>query len=202
MKIGVLGGTFDPIHNGHLSIAEAARTRLNLRKVLFVPAAQPWLKADRAVTPVRHRLEMVKRAIAAYPCFELSTVEADRRGPSYTVDTISILRQRLGTDARIFLLLGWDSLAELPQWKEPTRLVRLCQLVAITRPGLDRPDLKTLELSVPGITQSVTWLDIPPIDISASAIRAKVSQGLPIGSLVPDVVESYIAENNLYSGSG
>ncbi|HIE17322.1 MAG TPA: nicotinate-nucleotide adenylyltransferase [Dehalococcoidia bacterium] len=202
MKIGVLGGTFDPIHNGHLSIAGEARARLNLSKVLFVPAAQPWLKTDRVVTPVRHRLEMVRRAIAGYPYFELSTLETDRSGPSYTVDTIATLRQRLGADARIFFLLGWDSLAELPEWKEPARLVRLCRLVAIARPGLDRPDLEALEIFVPGITQSVIWLDVAPIDISASAIRAKVSQRLPISSLVPDVVESYIAENNLYSGSG
>lgn len=198
MNVGVLGGTFDPVHSGHLVIAEEARLRFGLNKVLFVPAGRPWLKADRKITPAVHRVEMVKRAIAGNASFELTTMEIDRPGPSYSVDTVAALQQKLSVGARIFFLIGWDSLADLPQWREPARLIQLCRLVAVTRPGLSHPDLKSLEPSVPGITQSVVWLDVPPINISSSDIRDRVAQGLSIHGLVPDNVESYIAENKLY----
>lgn len=198
MDIGVLGGTFDPIHSGHLIIAEEARLRLKLARVLFVPARQQWLKTDRDIAPVAHRVEMVKLAIATNPHFEISTVDIDRPGPSYSVETVAILQQRMGAEAKIFFLVGWDSLVELPQWKEPGRLIQLCKLVAVTRPGFSPPDLKALELSVPGVTQSVVWLDIAPVDISSSDIRERVAQGLSIQGLVPEGVESYIKEHELY----
>jgi nicotinate-nucleotide adenylyltransferase len=114
------------------------------------------------------------------------------------VETIAILQQQMGAEATIFFLVGWDSLAELLQWKEPAKLIQLCKLVAVTRPGFSRPDLKTLEASVPGVTQSVIWLDIPPVDISSSDIRKRVAQGLSIHGLVPEGVESYIKEQKLY----
>jgi nicotinate-nucleotide adenylyltransferase len=198
MNIGVLGGTFDPIHSGHLIIAEEARLKLSLAKVLFVPAGQPWLKTNRTITPANHRIEMVKRAIGTNSYFELSTVEVDHPRPSYSLETIIILQRQLGAEVRIFFLVGWDSLAELPKWKEPAKLIQLCKLVAITRPGFSRPDLKALESSVPGVTQSVVWLDIQPIDISSSDIRDRVAQGLSIHGLVPEGVESYIKEEKLY----
>jgi nicotinate-nucleotide adenylyltransferase len=198
MDIGVLGGTFDPIHSGHLIIAEEARLKLRLARVLFVPAGQPWLKTGRTISPAAHRVEMVKRAIATNPHFELSTVEVDHPGPSYSMETIAILQQQMGAEATIFFLVGWGSLAQLPQWKEPAKLIQLCKLVAVTRPGFSRPDLKTLEASVPGVTQSVVWLDIPPVDISSSDIRKRVAQGLSIHGLVPGGVESYIKEQKLY----
>ncbi len=125
MNIGVLGGTFDPIHLGHLIIAEQARLKLDLDKVLFVPAGQPWLKSDRDITPARHRVEMVRLAIEGKPYFELCTLEVERPGPSYSVDTLTTLSRQMEGHS-IFFLLGWDSLAELPRWKEPERLVRLC----------------------------------------------------------------------------
>jgi nicotinate-nucleotide adenylyltransferase len=198
MNIGVLGGTFDPIHAGHLLIAEEARLRLGFTKVLFIPAGQPWLKTGRKITPAAHRVEMVRRAIADNNYFELSTVEIDRPGPSLSVETAVILQQQLGAQVSIFFLVGWDSLVGLPQWKEPGRLVQLCKLVAVTRPGFGRPDLKALESSVPGVTQSVVWLDIPPIDISSTDIRKRVARGLSIHGLVSDKVESYIEEHKLY----
>ena len=199
MNIGILGGTFDPIHSGHLVIAEEARLKLRLDKVLFIPAGEQWLKTEeRNVTPAVHRVEMVKLAIAAKPYFELSTVEVDRPGSTYSVETMAILHQQLGAEAKLFFIVGWDSLAELPQWKEPDRLVQLCKLVAVNRPGFNRPDLKAMESSVSGITQSVVWLDIPPIDISSTDIREKVAQGQSIRGLVPDEVEQYIAEQKLY----
>jgi nicotinate-nucleotide adenylyltransferase len=198
MNIGVLGGTFDPVHSGHLVIAEEARIKLNLIRVFFVPTGQPWLKTNREIAPAVHRVEMVRRAIAGKANFELSTMEVDRPGPSYSVDTVATLQQKLGPAAQIFFLVGWDSLAELPQWQEPARLIKLCRLVAVTRQGLSRPDLKSLESSVPGITRSLVWLDISPMDISSSDIRDRTAQGLSIHGLVPDDVESYIAENRLY----
>ncbi len=198
MNIGVLGGTFDPIHSGHLVIAEEARLRLSLARVLFVPAGQQWLKTGRTITPAAHRVEMARQAIAAKPYFELSSVEIDRPGPSYSVETITILQQQLGAEAKLFFLVGWDSLAELPQWKEPDRLIQLCKLVAVTRLGFSRPNLKVLESSVPGVTQSVVWLNIPPVDISSSDIRRRVAQGLSIHDLVPGEVEVYIKEKKLY----
>ena len=198
MNMGVLGGTFDPIHSGHLVIAEEARLRLSLANVLFVPAGQPWLKTDRTITSAAHRVEMVRQAIAAKPYFELSSVDVDRPGPSYSVETIAILQQQPGAGARLFFLVGWDSLAELPQWKEPDRLIQLCKLVAVTRPGFSRPDLKALESLVPGVTQRVVWLDIPPVDISSTDIRNRVARGLSIHGLVPEGVEGYIKEHKLY----
>jgi len=202
MNIGVLGGTFDPIHLGHLIIAEEARLKLDLARVIFVPAGQPWLKLDRNITPATHRLEMVRLAIEGKPYFELSTVETDRPGPSYSVDTIAVLRQQLGKECALFLVLGWDSVSELPQWKEPVRLVQMCRLVAVTRPGFSRPDLARLEALVPGLTENVVWLEIPPVDISSSEIRERVARGLPIGHLVPLKVERYILEHGLYHPPG
>jgi nicotinate-nucleotide adenylyltransferase len=198
MNIGVLGGTFDPIHSAHLVIAEEARLRFGFAKVLFVPAGNPWLKTDREITPATHRVEMVRRAISANPYFELSTIEVDRPGPSLSVETVAILQRQLGPGTVLFFLIGWDSLMGLPQWKEPDRLVRLCKLVAVTRPGFSRPDLMALESSVPGVTRSVVWLDIPPMDSSSSDIRDRVAQGLSVHGLVPDEVENYIKENKLY----
>jgi nicotinate-nucleotide adenylyltransferase len=200
MNIGVLGGTFDPIHSGHIIIAEKARLELGLARVLFVPAGQPWLKTERKITPVAHRVEMVRRAIAANSYFELSTVEIDRPGPSLSVETVDILQQQLGAGAKLFFLVGWDSLAELPEWMEPDRLIQLCKLVAVTRPGFSRPDLKAMESLVPGVTQSVVWLDILPVDISSTDIRNRVARGLSIHGLVPDEAEAYIKEHRLYGG--
>lgn len=204
MNIGILGGTFDPVHIGHLVVGEEARIKLGLSEVLFVPAGQPWLKLDRDITPAVHRVEMVRRAIADNPCFKLSTVEVDRPGPSYTVDTLTALQKRLGSEARLFFILGRDALAELPLWKEPGRLVELCRLVAAPRSIVSRDegsspkDLKRLEEAMPGLLDRVTQLDMPVIGISSSAIRQRVAQGLSIRYLVPPGVEKYIREQKLY----
>jgi nicotinate-nucleotide adenylyltransferase len=198
MNIGVFGGTFDPIHLGHLAVAEEVRTNLGLAEVLFVPAGQPWLKADRAISAVQHRVEMIKLAIAGNPHFKLSTCEVDRLGPSYAVDTIDILQQQLGTEARLFFLLGSDALSELPQWKEPSRLIQICHLVAFTRPGFALPPLESLELVIPGLSQHATFVEVPQIDVSATQIRNRVARGVSIHRLVPQSVERYIQEQGLY----
>ena len=196
MNIGVLGGTFDPIHMGHLVVAEEARIKLELREVLLVPAGQPWLKQDRNITPAVHRVEMVRRAIADNLHFKLCALEVERPGPSYTVDTLTMLRKQLGSEASFFFILGRDTLAELPLWKEPEKLVQLCRLVVA--PRLGSRDLKHLEAAVPGLLDKVIQLDMPVIGISSSGIRQRIAQGLPIRYLVPSVVETYIREQRIY----
>jgi nicotinate-nucleotide adenylyltransferase len=198
MNIGVLGGTFDPIHNAHLIVAEEARAWLNLAGVIFVPAGQPWLKVDVPISAAEHRLQMVRLAIAGKPYCELSTVEVERPGPSYMVDTMAELRGRLGAEDELFLILGWDNLAALPQWHEPAKLITMCHLVAISRPDFPRPNLKKLNALVPGLAKRVLVMDKLNIDISASLIRERVSRGLSIRHLVPGPVNEYIKHNHLY----
>jgi nicotinate-nucleotide adenylyltransferase len=198
VKIGIIGGTFDPFHNGHLAIAGEAMTKLDLVEMLFVPAGQPWLKVGQPVTAVEHRVEMVRRAIAGRPHYRLTTVEVDRTGPSYTVDTITELRSQYGDGADLFFVLGWDSLSEIPRWHQPSQLIELCQLVAVPRPGQVEPDLSSLEADVPGISRRVILLDGPRVDISATAIRGMVARGRSIAELVPEAVEQYIRQHGLY----
>lgn len=200
MNIGVLGGTFDPVHNGHLTVAEVVRKRLNLAEVIFVPAGQPWLKADKPITPAKHRLQMLRLSLAGKPYFKISTLEIERAGPSYTIDTIIELRSKINARDELFFILGQDNLAQLPQWREPSRLIQLCYLVAVSRPGPPRPNLKILEASLPGISQRVMLMDEPQVNISASEIRDRVARGLSIRHLVSEPVNRYIKENRLYAG--
>lgn len=200
MNVGVLGGTFDPVHMGHLIIAEEVRARLELAEVLFVPAGQPWLKLNNAnaISSAEHRLEMVRLAVAGEPAFRLSTMEIERPGPSYTVDTMAELRNQIGTEGKLYFILGWDNLNQLPRWHQPQRLVELCRLVPVRRVGFTSPDLDALEEAVPGLAKSLVMLDTPQIEISASEIRARVARGLSIHKLVPEAVEQYIMEHGLY----
>ena len=198
MNIGVLGGTFDPVHNGHLIVAGEVKARLGLAAVIFVPAGQPWLKADWPVTPAEHRLRMLRLALADQPDFKISTLEIERAGPSYTVDTMAELREQVGGDDELFFILGRDNLAQIPQWQDPSRLIEMCYLVAVNRPGALRPKLKSLEKSLPGISKRVMFLDSPEIDISASMVRERVARGLSVRHLVPEPVNRYIKENGLY----
>ena len=199
MKIGLLGGTFDPVHRGHLEIAGEVGSRLGLDEVIFIPAAITPLKEGATVTPVEHRVEMVRLAIEGNPYFSLSTVEIYRTGPCYTVDTIVELRGLLGDESELYFIMGCDSLSSLPRWKDPDRLVRACRLVSVPRPGCSLPDIEALEAEVPGIKESVVELDGPYIDISASEIREMAAAGKEIGHLVPDVVAEYIEKYKLYS---
>jgi len=175
MDIGVLGGTFDPVHTGHLIIAEEARLRLGLSQVLFVPASQPWLKEHKNITPGEHRMEMIRLALAPNPYFRASAVDLERPGPSYTVDTFTDLRRELGEEANLYFILGIDALAQLPTWREPQRIITLCHLVAARRPEARDLDLDSLERSIPGISRHITILDNPLIDISSSDIRQRVA---------------------------
>ena len=200
MEIGVLGGTFDPIHMGHLRVAEEVTARLNLNETIFMPAGQPWLKADSHISSAEHRVEMLRLALAGKPHFKLSTMEIDRPGPTYTVDTMAELKRRLGPAVELFFILGWDNLSQLPQWREPSRLIELCRVVAVPRVDFPAPDLDALDAAIPGLSKRVILLQEPRIDINASIIRQRVARGLSIHHLVPEPVERYIKEHRLYVG--
>jgi len=198
MNIGVLGGTFDPIHTGHLIIAEQTREILHLELVIFIHAVHPWLKKEQDITLFKHRAAMVMRAIEGNPSFEICTIEGETPGPSYSVDTIGELREKIGIQNPIFFILGYDSLAEMFLWHQPEKLVQLCHLVAIPRHGTGFPSLESMGSKVMGVKGKVIPLDIPIIDISSSQIRHKVSQGLSVRYQVPDAVYGYIKGHHLY----
>jgi nicotinate-nucleotide adenylyltransferase len=198
MNVGVFGGTFDPIHFGHLAAAQAMRSALDFAKIFFVPAGQPWLKIGLPISAARHRLDMLRLAVSGERYLGISTVEVDRTGPSYAVDTIDILQRELGSEAKLSFLLGSDALLDLPQWKDPSRLIQICQLVAFSRPGFAVPSLDGLEAAIAGISRHITFVEVPQIDISASEIRRLVALGASIGHLVPQAVEMYIIKNGLY----
>lgn len=196
-RVGVLGGTFDPVHFGHLAIAEEARVHLSLDVVLFVPARdQPLRRGDRTSSP-QHRAAMLSRAILGNPAFRLSRIEFERAGPSYTVDTMALLRERYPRGSALFFLLGNDALAELPRWKDPERLITLCQLVVFDRPGYDF-DPRLLFLQIPLLRKRLTRLEGPRLEISATELRRRVRKGWPIRYQLPDAVEEYVHSHRLY----
>ncbi|MFC1944424.1 nicotinate-nucleotide adenylyltransferase [Chloroflexota bacterium] len=199
-RTGILGGTFDPIHCGHLVIAGEVQSRLGLDEVVFIPAGQPWLKSDIAVTSGVHRLRMLMLAVEGLPGFVVSTIEIDRSGPSYSVDTVSALAAERGREVDLYFILGIDALAELPLWKEPGRMVEMCRLVGVSRPGWESFDPSSLEEALPGISSRLIILDLPLADVSSTDIRRRVSAGLSIRDLVPGEVEDYIIEHGLYRG--
>ncbi len=198
INTGVLGGTFNPIHNGHIAIAEAARIALNLDEIYFIPTGQPQLKDNDVLLAAEHRVQMINIAISKKPFYKLSTIEIERAGPSYTVDTLSELRRKLGSEHELFFILGWDSLAQLPHWKDPDLLIQMCKLVVVSRPGYPLPDIASMEDTVPGIAGRVIILDKPEIDISSSDIRERIAKGLDVKHLLPEPVEEYIRKNSLY----
>ncbi len=198
MRVGVLGGTFDPIHFGHLVAAEEVRAQLALDRVVFVPAGLPPHKLTEAITAVEHRLAMVKLAIASNPYFTVSGVDIDRFGPCYTVDTMQLLRDDWGSGVELYFIMGSDSLADIPTWHQPQRLIRLCRLAAVERPGY-RVDMEQLERLLPGITARTHFVNSPQLDISSTDLQRRVREGLPIKYQVPEVVEDYIYQHGLYA---
>ncbi len=193
IKIGLFGGSFDPIHNGHLLLANWTKDELGLDRIIFIPAAIPPHKQHVPLTEANHRYRMVQLAIEPYPDFEVSDIEIQRAGISYTIDTIYHFKRKLKLPRQsLFLIIGADSLVDLPKWKSPENIVANCQLVVLQRPEID---LTQAELKY---RQQAIILSSPLIPISATDIRQRVKQGLSIAELVPSSVERYIHEFGLY----
>jgi len=198
MKIGVLGGTFDPIHKGHLAVAEEARQLLGLNKVIFMPAGHPYFKDGTAITPAEERVHMLELALNGQPDYIISRLEIERQGPSYAVDSIAKIKKQINPSDELFFIMGWDSVLSLHLWYQADRLISLCRIVAAPRPGYPKPDPASLSLKLPGIVDRVIVMESPLIDISATLIREKVSQGLTVDGLVTPDVAVYIREKRLY----
>jgi nicotinate-nucleotide adenylyltransferase len=198
MKVGIMGGTFDPIHLGHLIVAEEVRTVLELDQVIFMPAGDPWMKADHGITAASHRVAMAMLAIESNPCFCISTIEIEHPGWTYTVDTLEKLSQDLAPATQLFLLIGWDGLKTMPQWKAPYRISKIATLVSFPRPGVEKPDIKVLEASMPGVGERIIMLDGLYIGISSTEIRMRLAAGKSARYLLPENVETYISEHGLY----
>lgn len=197
MRLGLLGGTFDPPHYGHLVAAQEAASQLELRRVLFLPARQNPLKRGEEVSSADDRCHMVELAIAGNPVFELSRADLDRPSPSYTVDLLRALRADRPT-AELFFLVGGDIVPELPRWHAPSELLELATLVAINRPGAPVPSVAALEQALPAAARRVVLLEVPGMAIAATDLRARVRSNRPIRYLTPPAVESYIHEHGLY----
>jgi len=200
MRVGVLGGTFDPPHLGHLILAQEALQGLGLSKVLFVPAGEPWRKAGRELSPRDQRLAMVRLAAGDNPGLGVSTAEVDRPGPSYTAETLAELREQFDSEIELFFIMGGDSLADFPHWHQPLRILELARLAVAERPP-SRDE--GFEEGIPeelaeALRERVVWLPMPLIAISASAVRERVRQGLSIRYWVPEAVEEYIRGHRLY----
>ena len=198
MRIGVLGGTFDPIHLGHLIIAEEARDRLDLEEVCFVPARDPWMKAGQPLTSGHDRLSMARLAMEDNPFFRVSTLELERPGPSYTVDTLRELQEDYGPEAQLFFILGSDAFVRFDEWKDPEGILGLATLVVVDRPGATA-SAEAIDQQV-GNAGSVERVRGVHLEISAKDIRRRVAEGASIRYLVPEPVERYIYARGLYRG--
>jgi nicotinate-nucleotide adenylyltransferase len=198
-RIGIYGGTFDPVHIGHLAIAEDARHALGLAQVLFVPAARQPLKDDAQGATPAQRLEMVRLACASNPCFAASDVELRRPPPSYTVDTLAALRAAADPATELVFILGADAARDLPRWHRAAEIPRLVRLAIVGRPGYSLR-LAELEARLPGISAYCTLLAGPRLEVSSSDLRARLAAGRPTRYQIPDPVLAYIAQHRLYRG--
>lgn len=196
MRLGLLGGTFDPPHNGHLFIARAARDQLHLDRVMFAPAGVQPLKQDRYVTPADQRAAMVALAMVGEPGFELSRIDLDRPGPHYTVDLLKLAAVQY-PGAQWWFIVGGDSLGDFLRWRDPHRLIEMARLAVVRRSGAE-PDWSALDAALPALRSRIDWIAAPPIDVSAHEIRRRVRAGESIEACVPPAVARYIVEKKLY----
>lgn len=196
-RLGILGGTFDPVHLGHLILGQQAQEQLALDRVLFVPAAQPWRKSGRRVTPPGERLEMVRLAVADNPLFEASSIEIDRGGPSYTADTLEQLRGEL-PDCELYFIAGQDALEDLPFWKGPDRILRLARVAVAARPGHERRIPAALRALTPDPEERVVRVEMPLVEISGTLLRERARRGLSLRYFLPPAVEAYVRDRGLY----
>lgn len=218
LRLGLLGGSFNPVHNGHLAIARQTRDLLSLDRILFIPAGDPPHKPDGTLASAKDRYEMVRLAVESDPTFAVSGVEISRPGKSYTLDTIRTLQQQYGPSAQLFFLIGLDAFLDFPSWREPATLLNLCSFVVISRPGISFQPLATMtllpeisleslasldagrivKLEVPLLHQRLICMKLPPNHVSASDIRTRMQRHQPVANLLPPSVESYIIHHHLY----
>jgi nicotinate-nucleotide adenylyltransferase len=191
-RLGILGGTFDPVHNGHLVCAEQLREAIGLDAVLFVPCSRPPHKRAHRPAPAEHRMAMVELAVGKYEGFEVSDYEVAKGGVSYTIDTVEHLRQSLGQDAELWLLIGMDTYLEIPTWKRPDEVVAECFFGVARRPGYEKKLMSFLPRA------RTKFVDITSVDISSTDIRERLREGRSIRFLVPDAVEDYIRAKRPY----
>ena len=199
MKIGILGGTFDPPHIGHLVIAEQAYAQLGLDKVWFTPVGTPPHKDTTRVSPVQHRIEMTRLAKQDKQSFELCLTDASRPTPHYIVTLFELLSRQFPT-CEWYLIIGADSLVELPRWYEPARLLQLTRLAVAHRPGF-QPDFDHLEKYFPGLQTQISWVDSPMIDIASRDLQRRAREGLPLRYVLTQEVARYINDQHLYTGA-
>ena len=209
-RTGILGGTFDPVHNGHLAVARLALERLKLDRVMFIPAARPPHKRAGAITSFAHRAAMLELALGAEPCFELCRIEEKRPGPSYSIDTLRQLR-RLFADDRFFFIIGLDAFAEIDSWKEWRQLPRFTSFAVINRSGPEKfagreiiprlfPRCRQEEKNIWSIVAGgkICFLDMEPLPVSSTRIRTRIRAGRSVNDLTPAAVADYIYRNHLY----
>ena len=197
-RVGILGGTFDPIHNGHLMMAEAVRDEYEMEKVLFIPAAQPPHKRGHKISPAEDRYMMTVLATCMNPAFEVSDIEMRREGPSYSIDTVRTLLRATGGDSEFFFIAGTDVIREIHTWERIEELLAICPFIAASRPGC-RPDVERTRnlLGDLGVRQ-IHLLNTPELEISSTDIRERVAAGRSIKYIVPSEVEHYIYKKGLY----
>ncbi|HHW43906.1 nicotinate-nucleotide adenylyltransferase [Desulfofundulus thermobenzoicus] len=197
-RLGIMGGTFDPIHYGHLVAAEGARHAFQLEKVIFIPAGRPPHKTGRQISSAHHRWIMTELAVASNPFFDTSTLEVDRPGYSYTIDTVREVRD-LYPGAEIYFITGADAVLEILDWKNVDELLTMCWFIAATRPGYPLGNLRRrLSGIAPARMNRIITMEVPALAISSTEIRMRVQEGRPIKYLLPEPVEAYILNRGLY----
>src|SRR5919108_890096 len=193
-RLGVMGGTFDPVHHGHLVAASEVQAKFGLDEVIFVPTGQPWQKGHREVSPAEDRYLMTVIATASNPRFSVSRLEIDRAGPTYTRDTLAALREQEETGTELFFITGADAILEIFHWKDPEEVLDLARFIAATRPGYD---IARFEAEAPTRHPNVSVMSVPALAISSTDVRERVAEGRPVRYLVPEGVKTYIDKAGL-----
>ena len=199
VTFGILGGSFDPIHLGHMAIAEHAFEKLGLDKIIFVPAGDPWMKPNGLVAGTKDRIDMVEAAIAGHDSFEISDVEIGTKGPSYTINTIKKLRKSISGNDELIFILGQDSVLDIDLWEKATELIKLCKFAVMPRGGASTVNTSFLEKKLTGLGERTLFLeDMPRIDVSSTYIRERIAANESIQTMVPEKVFEIIENRNLY----
>lgn len=196
-RIGIFGGTFDPVHYGHLLLAETCREQLNLDSVVLLPAGSPPHKSDSDISPASHRLEMLKLAVSGCPEFQIDERELKREGPSYTVLTLQELSSEQ-PDSTLYFLMGADSLRDIPGWKDPQQILQLATVVAVNRPGIPLPETAEVRVWAGDLADSIQVIQTLGTDLSSSTLRNQVAANLSIRFMTPRAVGVYIEQHELY----